>query len=165
MCLFDYLCSPIQSFASIFGLSALNMSSGHTWEAAGTDRVGQNVVGHRGLMVTWSALSRDPYAGNRWKILQAWIVEGVGRVVWKLRGDLEKSTKSGEAYLIRRASRFSRQLWMDNSPLSDTCWEKIDGPLRKRAFLTEKTTSCQTWGLPSNNLSEGMISLKHPAKF
>lgn len=64
-----------------------------TWETL-IDRVGHNVVGHHGLTVCGSALSSDLYAGDGWKLLQPRIVEGVGRMVWHLRCDLQRAVIS-----------------------------------------------------------------------
>lgn len=52
-------------------------------------------------------LSSDPYAGNRWKLLQAWVVEGVGWMVRHQRCELNKSSKNCYATCIGRAGRFS----------------------------------------------------------
>lgn len=60
------------------------------------DDVGQDVVGHGGLAVGGSALAGDPDAGDGRQLLQAGVVEGVGRVVRHLRGDLRNRRRLPE---------------------------------------------------------------------
>lgn len=68
----------------------------------GTDGIRQNMVGHGGLPVVQSALSCYPYAGDWWKLLQAWIEEGVGWVIGHLRCDLKTAAKNRQTAVIDR---------------------------------------------------------------
>lgn len=54
-----------------------------------TDEVWQDVIGHGGLAVGGSALPSHSDAGHGRELPQAGVVEGVGRVVWHLRRDLQ----------------------------------------------------------------------------